>query len=142
MGLNFLFADLLEILKPNKGEITTLHLFNCLDIKYNNLLNLIDSGYLTNIVDLTMMGVPVDDYIMELLATKSNALRSLNVTHTEITGVGVKAIVLKEGCKLEQLNLKGCNCINFDVVEWARTQGVSILFKFPDNPLGKTIMAS
>ena len=138
IGYSFLLADLLKLLGPNKGKITTLNLSNSTDLQSKDLFKLIDSGYLTDIVDLTLKALPFDDYIAELLASQSCALRSLDVAHTKITGVGVKSLLLKEGCKLEQLNLKGCHSVSIDAVEWARGQGVSVIFTFPENELGKS----
>ena len=138
IGCNFQLADLLKLLKPNKGRITTLNLNDSTNLQHEDLSKLIDSGYLTDIVDLTMKALPFDDHIAELLASQSCALQSLNVAHTKITGVGVKSLLLKEGCKLEQLNLKGCHFVSIDAVEWARGQGVSVTFTFPENELGKS----
>ena len=138
VGCGFLSGDLLKILKPNKGKTTTLNLFHCTNLQYNDLIELVDSDYLTDVVDLTLRALPVDDHIAELLASQSCALQSLDVGHTKITGVGVKSLLLKEGCKLKQLNLKGCHSVGIDAVEWARAQGVSITFTFPENELGKS----
>ncbi|KAL8797027.1 MAG: hypothetical protein Q9195_000798 [Heterodermia aff. obscurata] len=138
IGCSFLLADLLKLLEPNKGRITTLNIFNSTDLQYNDLIQLIDSGYLTDIVDLTLRALPVDDHIAELLASQSCALQSLNLAHTKITGVGVKSLLLKEGCQLKQLNLKGCHSVSIDAVEWARGQGVSVIFTFPENELRKS----
>ena len=135
---NFLLADLLELLKPNKGRTTTLNLSDSTNLQSEDLCKLIDSGYLTDIVDLTLKQLPFDDHTAERLASQSCALQSLNVAHTKITGVGVKSLLLKEGCKLEQLNLKSCHFVSIDAVEWARGQGVSVKFTFPENELGKS----
>ena len=138
IGGGFLLSDLLKILEPNKGRTTTLNLFNSTDLQYNDLIELIESGYLADIVDLAMKALPVDDHVAELLARQSCALQSLDVAHTKITGVGMKSLLLKEGNKLKHLNLKGCHSVSIDAVEWARSQGVSVIFTFPENELGKS----
>ena len=139
IGCGFLhLADLLKILEPNKGRATTLNLSSSTGLQYKDLIELIDSGYLTDIVDLTMKALPVDDHFVELLASQSCGLQTIDVAHTKITGVAVKSLVLKQGCKMKQINLKGCHSVSIDAVEWAREQGVSVIFTFPENELGKS----
>ena len=62
------------------------------------------------------------------LALNLPKLKILDVSLTEITGVGVKALCLKKGARLEKLNLDHCEKVSVDAVEWARKRGVEVQY--------------
>lgn len=78
--------DLCKILQPNKGRLTSLNIRDITSLEYKDLVELITFGYLDNVTELRMTALPVDDGVAELLASQSNALRTLDVGHTRITG--------------------------------------------------------
>ena len=134
---DFLFSDLIKILQPNKGKLRTLNISGSTELEYSDLVKLITTGYLAEIVELNMACLPVDDRVAELMANELSSLRLLHIADTRITGVGLKSLVLKVGCKLERLNIKNCKSVNIDAVEWARDQGVTVDFTFSERELGK-----
>lgn len=134
---DFLFSDLITILQPNKGKLRTLNIRGSTELEYSDLVELITTGFLTEIVELDMAGLPVDDKIAELMAHELCSLRSLHIADTRITGVALKSLVLKNGCKLERLNIKNCKLVSVDAVEWARARGVTVDFTFSESELGK-----
>lgn len=126
------------ILDPNKGNLTSLNISNSTALDSEEVITLVESGYLENIVELTMMALRIDDGVAIILANRLHKLRSLNLGLTGITGVGVKSLVLKNGCKLERLGLNHCHRVGIDAVEWARTHGVDVSFTFPEYAIGKS----
>ena len=131
-------TDLCTILDPNKGNLTSLDIDYFSGLGSTEILSLVDGGYLENIVDLRMMCLRVDDKVATILADRLHKLRSLDLGLTRITGVGVKSLVLKKGCKLERLGLNHCTHVGLDAVEWARAQGVAVSFTFPECAIGKS----
>ena len=57
-------------------------------------------------------------------------LKSLDVSETNITGVGVKTAI-KPG-HLVELIVNDCSKIGLDAIEWARQQGVSVRYRMSD----------
>ena len=125
------------LLDPNKGNMTSLDVSGCTDLARIDIFDIILSGYLANIVELKMIALPVDDDIADLLAHQLPNLRYLDLGITKITGVGVKALALKTGSKLERLSINHCRSISIDAVEWARAQGINVSFTFSDSGLKK-----
>ena len=75
----------------------------------------------------------IGDVEVEALARRCPNLVELDVSCCpNITGVGVKAIVSKEGKRLERLNLTHCVGVSADAVQWARERGVQVVYSFPD----------
>lgn len=73
-----------------------------------------------------------------LKATKAvSALRSLDLSETNITGVGIKEIV--QSCHLEELVVNDCRLIGADAIEWARAQGLRVQCRMSDNGSGKKL---
>ena len=68
-----------------------------------------------------------NDGSMQAVAEALPRLQSLNVSGTDITGVGLKAIV--SCCSLRHVIVNDCRNLGRDAVDWARTQGVSIEYK-------------
>ena len=68
-----------------------------------------------------------DDTIMGIIGESLPMLRSLNVSETDITGVGLKQVV-KRG-ELKRLIVNDCRRLGDDAVAWARARGVQVEHK-------------
>ena len=129
--------DLQRLLEPGMGKLKKLDIGGCpFDATDNTALNvstLIKAGYLNEVVELGLRNTAVTDNIAALIAKSLPRLRTLDVGFTKITGVGVKALVLKPGEMLQHLNLQHCISVSIDAVDYARSKGVDTQFSFPDN---------
>ena len=130
-------TDLCTLLDPNKGNLTRLDIGYFSGLGSAEVITLVECGYLENVVELRMISLRIDDSVAAMLAKRSHKLRSLDLRLTRVTGVGVKALVLKNGCKLERLGLNHCQSVGIDAVEWARKQGVDVSFTFPECAIEK-----
>ena len=75
----------------------------------------------------------VNDDVAEKLALHLPSLTTLDLSHTRVTGIGVKALVEKPGSKLKLLNLNHCRDVGRDAVEYARSRGINVSHRFPDS---------
>ena len=111
---------------PSKGKLTKLDIggatFNI------DVCELITAGYLAEVTELRLRNRLVNDVVAKKLASNLLKLEILDVSCTEITGVGVKALCLKRGAYLEKLNLDHCEKVSVDAVEWARERGVEVQY--------------
>lgn len=98
------------------------------------LPSLIASGCLSGVVDLRLSNAELTDSIAESIAKCCPRLRSFEASHNpKLTGVGVKALLLKEGEKLVKLDIDRCGGIGIDAVEFARSMGAEVKFSLADN---------
>ena len=125
-------GDLQACLIPNKGKATHLDVGECIALSSANLKELITHGYLEAVEDLVLKSCNIDDEVAMLIARNVPRLKSLDVSNTKITGVGVKALVVGLEGRLEHLCLDGCRSTNIDAVELARAAGLKVAFGFPD----------
>ena len=96
---------------------------------------LVREGYFDAINDLMLGQSGVNDAIAELLSERCKSLATLEIPHTQITGVGVKALVNGLRPSLKYLGLDYCNQVSPDAVHWARKQGLQVSYKFPDKKM-------
>lgn len=89
-------------------------------------------GFFSELRTLSLSGGNVDDRFAAIIAQTAPRLESLHLTHTRITGVGVKAIVLALEGTLQFLDLSLCQQTSKDAVEWARTKVKTVFYNFPD----------
>lgn len=125
-------GDLQACLAPSKGKVTHLDIGGCIALSSANLKEIVAHGYLDGVEELILKSCNLDDEIAMLMARNIPRLRNLDLACTKITGVGVKALVIRLEGKLEQLCLDGCHSTNIDAVELARGMGVKVAFGFPD----------
>ena len=129
---HFSTADLYALLEPNKGNLQKLDITACAILTPEDLKQLAISGYLSGIVELVLPATLVNDEALETLAAHLHCLTRLDLKLTPVTGVGIKALTNKPGSKLEWLNLNHCQDVGVDAVEYARSQGIEVSFKFQD----------
>ena len=127
---------LADILHSNRGNLIYLDASATLyhPTIYADLLA--EQGYLEKVEELKLNNCNVDDKVAIAIAEHCPVLRRLSLANTQITGVGVKAIVTALEGKLEYLNLDGCRNTSYDAVEWARSKGVRVAFSFSDRGRG------
>ena len=134
---NYLIAGwLMDWLHPNKGNLVYL---DASTTQYHPTIYadmLAEEGYLEKVEELKLNNCNVDDRVAIAIAENCPVLRRLSLANTQITGVGVKAIVTALEGKLEYLNLDGCKHTSYDAVEWARSKGVRVAFSFSDRGRG------
>ncbi|MCJ1322703.1 hypothetical protein MMC15_008052 [Xylographa vitiligo] len=93
---------------------------------------LINEGHLAEVTDLRLSNADVSDDLAGLVARSCPKLKAFDASYNmKLTGVGVKALVLKEG-GIQRLNLDHCVGVGSDAVEYARGKGVVVQFTFPD----------
>ncbi|KAG0335378.1 hypothetical protein BG004_008479 [Podila humilis] len=63
----------------------------------------------------------ISNNLMEQLATSCPNIEVVNVSSSQVTGVGVMHLVNKRGLGLQYLNLDGCQNVSADAIERART---------------------
>lgn len=66
------------------------------------------------------------DETMYLLKEYTPTLRSLNVSGSEVTGIGIKTLI--QGGSLKKLVAYDCRNVGTDAIDWARDQGVKVEF--------------
>ena len=125
--LGFDFIDLDTLLIPSKGKLKRLAVGDMYDHRFNLVEN-----HLQELHQLNLSKLDISDETAELIAERSPRLKILDLSYTAISGVGVKALVLKDGDKLEKLNLQHCISVSSDAVDYARANGVDVIFNFPD----------
>lgn len=76
----------------------------------------------------------ISNNLMEQLVTSCPKIEVVNVSNSQVTGLGVMALVNKRGAELRYLNLDGCQQVSADAIERARAavgDGSRISFLFP-----------
>jgi F-box/TPR repeat protein Pof3 len=70
-----------------------------------------------------------EDILLEFLR-RCISLRRLTLERTKITGVGVKELMTRASGPLEYLGLLDCIGVSVDAVEWARSMGTTVDYRF------------
>lgn len=96
--------------------------------------------YFSELTSLKIQDCDIDDETLEHVAAYCPRLTILNIRENpKVTGVGVKALVLKPGDKLQTLDLTHCTNVSMDAVEWARTKGLDVTYRHLDVGSGKRL---
>ena len=90
------------------------------------------------LLDLEMLSLAAchgcDDKSVLLITGFSQKLTILDLSETDITGVGVKqALELKS---LRKLVVNDCRRIGTDAIDWARSRGIQVEYRMSDNLSG------
>lgn len=72
-----------------------------------------------------------NDESMDLLDGFFEQLRVLNLSGTEVTGVGVKEALKLP--RLQHLIVNNCRHIGVDAIDWARSQGMRVDHRMSDD---------
>ena len=126
--------ELMNLLLLDTGteKLRKLHLSN-FDSRVQ-LDSFVMSGALSEVIDLRLSNAELTDDLATLIAKDSPRLKVFEASYNpKLTGVAVKALVLKEGEKLSKLGLDHCVGIGIDAVEFARSTGVEVKFSLGHN---------
>ncbi|KAI9734403.1 MAG: hypothetical protein M1834_002510 [Cirrosporium novae-zelandiae] len=133
-GFSITIATLLELLAPSRGKFRRLSFRDLVALDGNFVSDLGLSEIWENVEELDLSGTIVTDRsISDLASFLSNHLRTIDLSHTRITGVAIKTLLDKFEGKLERLCVNGCMALSVDAVEYAKSKGVAVEFQFPDN---------
>lgn len=116
---------LLSLLNASKGKLELLDVESCIQLESKDINTLVESSYLEKVTRLTLCKLPINDSTAELIAQNLPRLRNIDLSLTRVTGIGVKAIVLKPDSRLERLVLNGCG-LNRDVIDFAIAHGITV----------------
>ena len=128
-------GQLVEILHWNMGNLTH---YDSSSIPYHPSIHrtLAEDGFLKEVEELKLNYCNVDDEVAIAIAENLPVLKRLSLANTQVSGVGVKAIVTALEGQLDYLNLDGCKNTAYDAVEWARSKGVRVAFSFSERKRG------
>lgn len=116
---------LLSLLSASKGKLKTLDIESCVHLETEDINTLVKSGYLEEVTRLAFCQLAINDSTAELISQNLPRLKSIDLSLTRVTGIGVKALVLKPHSRLERLNLTGL-VLSRDVIVFATTHGITI----------------
>ena len=99
------------------------------------LPSFLEQERLTDLESLSLAGcLHFDDDAVEIITQNLSKLRTLDLSDTEISGIGVKEAMKQK--HLERLIVNNCRHIGIDAIDWARSQGVQVDFSMFDNMFG------
>lgn len=116
---------LLSLLSASKGKLESLDIESCVQLESKDINTLAESSYLEEVTLLTLCRLSINDSTAELVAQNLPRLKYIDLSLTRVTGIGVKAIVLKPHSRLEHLVLNGCR-LDRDVIDFAIAHGITV----------------
>ena len=116
----------------NATSLTDLEIGGCVLLN-DRLETLLKSPQLRSLKNLSLSALHVNDDLVSDIPTYLPNIQRLDMSLTQITGVGVKALVVGLKGTLQWLCLDECRYVSVDAVEYARREGVAVKFGFPDN---------
>ena len=124
------FADLtpnglLSLLSASKGKLESLDIESCVQLEPKDINTLVESNYLEEVTRLTLCQLPINDSTAELVAQNLPCLKNIDLSRTRVTGIGVKALVLKPHSRLERLVLTGCR-LDREVIDFVIAHGITV----------------
>lgn len=125
-----------EIPMPVPGALRCLALSHALMMYSLNYF--LREGLLTEVQHISLTdNSDVDDAVIKRLADECYQLESMEIRYNgRVSGVGVKALVLKPGAPMKKMSFFHCSGIGLDAIDYARAHGVEVRFGFPDLALG------
>ena len=117
-----------RLLQYSHGKLESFRLSTGALINDAFMMQLVDEGFLCNLVHLTLEsqdGKTTGDDLVEKIAGSCPHLQSFNASGGCLTGVGVKALV-SQVKGLKRLNFSDCSRVSPDAVTWARSMGILI----------------
>lgn len=123
--LDLTLNGLLSLLRESKGKLESLDIESCVQLESKDINTLVESSYLEEVTRLTLCKLSIDDSTAELVAQNLPRLKNIDISLTRVSGIGVKAIVLKRHSRLERLILNGCR-LDRDVIDFAIAHGITV----------------
>lgn len=127
------YSTLVNLLERNNAKLTMLDLSSSAPLFRDDIANLITSHWLDHVVDLRLPFLQVDDQLVEMLAKSCLELKRLNISDTRVTGIAVGVLATLPQGPIEELDISHCSRVSYDAVEYARSKGVKVTFRFPDH---------
>ncbi|KAL8769138.1 MAG: hypothetical protein Q9209_004772 [Squamulea sp. 1 TL-2023] len=120
--------SLLRLLGPKPSNLKKLRLSHCLAITNADLVTLVEMGVIDQVTELDLTGTrSVTDVIIQSMASRARQLKKIRLSMTDITGVGVKALLRNPYSQLQYLDISDCPNISADAVILARNiKGLSV----------------
>ena len=134
-------AHLQTLLSNSKSTLQKLDLRDVSVDLLEMIASILLDGHLSELTELSLTNGDVTDKLAVLIAKHCPKLEKFEASYNpKLTGVGVKALVLKEQTRLRSLGLVHCSGVSADAVKWARDRGVEVRFFFPDDfKLGRRV---
>ncbi|KAL2830097.1 hypothetical protein BJY01DRAFT_261042 [Aspergillus pseudoustus] len=124
-------VTLMAFMAQAKAPMRVLHVDSCLRITATTLVTLLRE-YVLQLETLNvahLMGV--DDTTIYFLIERLTALKVLNLSYTDITGVTLKMLVdaheTDAKAHVECVYVKGCEGISSDAIDYGRARGLAIV---------------
>ena len=132
--------DLARLVSNTEG-LRYFSISRCFCIDALGLISLLNTGALDEVVELDLSGTGLTDGVVEQSIRSLKQLKRISVRScTSITGVSVKALVTKPGCKLDYLDIDGCRDISADAVALARSiSGLTVRYRISESKGGRKI---
>jgi hypothetical protein len=96
-----------------------------------NVTDIASDERLRDLEELRLTQIGLDDQQLNEFVSAMPKLRALDVSESNITGVGVKTAIKKT--RIKDLNLSLCSKVSEDAVQWARSEGVTVRRKMDHN---------
>ncbi|KAL8872343.1 MAG: hypothetical protein Q9174_002011 [Haloplaca sp. 1 TL-2023] len=132
--------DLIRLVSRTQ-ELQYLNLSQCCCITASGLKSLLNIGALDKAVELDVSGTVLTDRVVEQSIRNLKQLKRINIGNcASITGISIKALMTKAGCKLEYLDIDGCRNVSADAIALARNiPGLTVRYGISDSKGGKKI---
>ena len=131
---------LLQLLGSKVGDLRNLDLSHSHNLDEDSLAKIVSMGHMDHVLDLNLNGTGVTDQFIELLMTRARELTNVRFAFTQITGIGVKALVTRLDQKLRYLDIRDCIHVSSDAVAFARkTPGLTVRCGVSESWRGKKV---
>jgi hypothetical protein len=118
----------------NRSKIRKLAINGALSSK-DSLQSLLEQERLTDLESLSLARcLHCDDDAVTIVTTHLSKLRTIDLSDTDVTGIGVKQALQQR--HLEKLIVINCRRIGIDAIDWARSQGVQVEYRMLDDVSG------
>ncbi|KAL2864918.1 Leucine Rich Repeat domain protein [Aspergillus lucknowensis] len=125
------YVTLLAFIADSKSPLGVLHVDSCFRVTAATLVAILreHASQLRTLNIAHIMGI--DDTIVYVLIERLEALKVLNLSFTDITGVTIKMLVDARAAgnkaNVECVYVKGCEGISSDAIEYGRSRGLTIV---------------
>ncbi|KAI9842562.1 MAG: hypothetical protein M1837_007075 [Sclerophora amabilis] len=125
-------SSLIKLLRPSIGVRKSLSIAQAAFMDTATMVELARSGVLADVTELSVAGTFVDDDGIIALTSASPNLIRLDLSSTNVSGISVKALVIRPEMNLKWLGLTHCASVSPDAVELARSKGVVVDYQMAE----------
>ncbi|KAL2808939.1 hypothetical protein BJX63DRAFT_13792 [Aspergillus granulosus] len=125
-------VTLMAFMAQAKAPLRVLHVDSCFRITATTLVTLLRE-YAFQLKTLNVANIMgIDDTTIYFLIERLTALKVLNLSYTDITGVTLKMLVdhaqaSDAKAHVESVYIKGCERISSDAIEYGRARGLAVV---------------